>query len=133
MTADLVVAELFGPTLQGEGPSAGQQAVFVRLSNCNLACTWCDTPYTWDWARFDRAAEQHPTTVENVCGWVLVHRTRLVVITGGEPLLQRRTLLPLVDPLAEAGRRIEVETNGTITPQPALAAAVSAFNVSPKL
>jgi len=133
MTADLVVAELFGPTFQGEGPSAGQQALFVRLSNCNLACVWCDTAYTWDWARFDRAAEQRPMTVEDVRGWVLRHPTRLVVVTGGDPLLQQRRLTPLVQALAEAGRRVEVETNGTIAPQPGLTAAVAAFNVSPKL
>lgn len=133
MIADLVVAELFGPTFQGEGPSAGQQAVFVRLSNCNLACSWCDTAFTWDWARFDRAAEQRLVSVDDVRGWVLRHPTRLVIVTGGEPLLQQRHLIPLVDALAGAGLRIEVETNGTIAPQPELAAAVTAFNVSPKL
>ena len=52
----LVVAEVFGPTFQGEGPSTGQRAGFVRLGRCNLDCSWCDTPYTWDWERFDPAA-----------------------------------------------------------------------------
>jgi organic radical activating enzyme len=53
----LLVAEMFGPTFQGEGPSAGQRAVFVRTSRCNLSCSWCDTPHTWDWSRFDPHAE----------------------------------------------------------------------------
>ena len=52
----LLVAERFGverPTFQGEGPSSGVPALFIRLSRCNLTCTWCDTPYTWDTSRFD--------------------------------------------------------------------------------
>ena len=130
---DLLVAELFGPTFQGEGPSAGQQALFVRLSRCNLSCRWCDTPYTWDWSRFDPHAEARRLPVPEVARWLLQQPVRLVVITGGEPLLQQRRLLPLVVELAAAGRRIEIETNGTIPPDPELAAAVWAFNVSPKL
>jgi len=51
-TTTLRVAELFGPTVQGEGPAAGERAAFVRLSGCPLACAWCDTPYTWDAGRF---------------------------------------------------------------------------------
>lgn len=131
-TKTLRVAELFGPTLQGEGPSAGQRAVFVRLSGCNLDCRWCDTPYTWDWTRFDQTAESREMPVEAVRSWVLLHDAHLVVITGGEPLVQHRRLLPLVSALHAAGRRVEIETNGTIDPGPAMAAHAW-FNVSPKL
>ena len=52
----LIVAECFGvetPTFQGEGPSCGHPALFIRLSRCNLTCARCDTKYTWDWSRFD--------------------------------------------------------------------------------
>lgn len=45
-SAVLLVAERFGPTLQGEGPSVGQPSLFIRLSRCNLSCAFCDTPYT---------------------------------------------------------------------------------------
>ena len=127
------MAELFGPTLQGEGPSAGSAAVFVRLSRCNLACSWCDTPYTWDWTRFDPATESRPRTVAEVAGWVLGQPAGLVVITGGEPLLQQPPLVDLVDQLTGAGRRVEVETNGTRVPDPRLVASGARFNVSPKL
>jgi 7-carboxy-7-deazaguanine synthase len=41
----------FGPTFQGEGPSAGRRALFIRLSHCNLSCPGCDTPESWDWSR----------------------------------------------------------------------------------
>lgn len=129
----LRVAELFGPTLQGEGPSIGQQALFVRLSGCNLDCSWCDTPYTWDWRRYRRSEQSRNIAVAEVVDWVLAHDAGLVVITGGEPLIQQRRLVPLVATLTAGGRRVEIETNGTITPAPALAERVTRFNVSPKL
>jgi 7-carboxy-7-deazaguanine synthase len=129
----LRVAEQFGPTFQGEGPTIGQRALFVRLSGCNLDCSWCDTPYTWDWSRFDRAQESRDIPVTEVVDWVLAHDADLVIITGGEPLIQQRRLLPLAADLTNAGRRIEIETNGTIPPHPSLVELVSRLNVSPKL
>jgi 7-cyano-7-deazaguanosine (preQ0) biosynthesis protein QueE len=130
--APLRVAELFGPTVQGEGPSAGQRAVFVRLSGCNLDCSWCDTPYTWDWIRFDPAEESREIPAENVLEWVLDRDADLVVITGGEPLIQHRRLAPLIAGLTARGRRVEIETNGTILPDRGWSEQVT-FNVSPKL
>ncbi|MGH8897379.1 MAG: 7-carboxy-7-deazaguanine synthase QueE [Egibacteraceae bacterium] len=124
---------MFGPTFQGEGQSTGQQALFVRLSRCNLSCSWCDTPYTWDWSRFDPHAEARRIPVKTVAAWVLASPVQLVVITGGEPLLQQPGLVPLVERLAAAGRGVEVETNGTIAPAARLTEAVGRFNVSPKL
>jgi organic radical activating enzyme len=59
--------------------------------------------------------------------------TQLVVITGGEPLLQQENLLPLVGQLAADGRRVEIETNGTVVPRPELVAVTDRFLVSPKL
>lgn len=129
----LLVAETFGPTVQGEGPSAGQRAVFIRLLRCNLSCRACDTPYTWDATRFDLAAEGRPVSGEDLLAWALGQDVELVVITGGEPLLQQRALVPVVSALSAAGRRVEIETNGTIAPLPELADVVDQFNVSPKL
>ncbi|MGH3769415.1 MAG: 7-carboxy-7-deazaguanine synthase QueE [Pseudonocardiaceae bacterium] len=129
----LLVAETFGPTVQGEGPSTGQRAVFIRLLRCNLTCRTCDTPYTWDKTRFDLAAEGRPRSGADLLTWALDQGVELVVITGGEPLLQQRPLVSLVGALATAGRRVEIETNGTIAPLPALVKVVAQFNVSPKL
>ena len=63
--ASLAVSEIFGPTLQGEGPSSGRRAMFLRLAGCNLSCSWCDTAYTWDWSRYDKKAEVTMMQVDN--------------------------------------------------------------------
>ncbi|OXM69851.1 radical SAM protein [Amycolatopsis vastitatis] len=123
--------------MQGEGPSAGRRASFVRLGGCNLACGWCDTPYTWDGNRFDLRAELARQPVEAIVDRALAGSPELVVISGGEPLLHQ--LQPawtrMLTMLRAAGADIEVETNGTIVPtaatlEPDLAVR---FNVSPKL
>jgi 7-carboxy-7-deazaguanine synthase len=128
----LYVAEVFGPVFQGEGPSAGQRAGFVRLGGCNLACTWCDTAYTWDARRYDLRAEIGPQSVAQLLAALDAMAVPLVVITGGEPLLQTRALTPLVAALSTRGLRVEVETNGT-RPPPGWPWAGITFNVSPKL
>jgi 7-carboxy-7-deazaguanine synthase len=130
--ATLVVSEIFGPTFQGEGPSVGRAAAFVRLGRCNLACSWCDTPYTWDWDHYDPAVELTTMAVDDVLARVDATGAGLVVVTGGEPLLQQRHLPPLLEALRARGRRVEVETGGTIAP--ALPEdLVDGWNVSPKL
>jgi 7-carboxy-7-deazaguanine synthase len=129
----LAVAEIFGPTFQGEGPSVGQLAAFVRLSRCNLACSWCDTPYTWDRSRFDLAAESQLMSQSAVWAAVKAIPARLVVITGGEPLLQQHRLAWLASICRSAGLRVEIETNGTVCPAHGLLAATDRFNVGLKL
>jgi 7-carboxy-7-deazaguanine synthase len=124
--------EIFA-SIQGEGPTRGLPSVFVRLALCNLHCDWCDTRYTWDWDQFDRDAEiveQDPIAVVDQVE-ALGHRT--VVITGGEPLLQQHALAPFAATMKRLGRRIEIETNGTLQPLPELDAGVDQWNVSPKL
>ncbi|TMD03379.1 MAG: 7-carboxy-7-deazaguanine synthase QueE [Chloroflexi bacterium] len=129
----LTVAEVFGPTLQGEGPSVGRRCAFVRLGGCNLDCSWCDTPYTWDWQRFRPDEELRRVDAAAVTETVEAMGVDMLVITGGEPLLQARALLPLLTAAAERRWRVEVETNGTVSPTPQLVPLVTAWNVSPKL
>lgn len=132
MTDALPVAEIFGPTFQGEGPSTGRLAAFVRLGGCNLTCRACDTPYTWDSSRYNLRTELTPMTVDDILG--RLPPARLVVITGGEPILYRhyRAMHRLLGALAAQARQVEIETNGTIDPEP-VANHLVRFNVSPKL
>ncbi|MEO5707289.1 MAG: 7-carboxy-7-deazaguanine synthase QueE [Alteraurantiacibacter sp.] len=128
-------------SLQGEGPSVGMPVTFVRLSRCNLACVWCDTPYTWhfdaderphrDGVTFTRQANQITLPVAEVATRIRALGQNRLVITGGEPLLQAGKLADLVALLP--GMAIEIETNGTVDPPARLDVAVDQYNVSPKL
>ena len=125
----LLVNEIFGPTVQGEGPSSGQQAAFVRLGGCNLTCTWCDTPYTWDASRYDLHAENTKHTIEQIV--MQLPDVPLIVISGGEPLLQATALEMLCTTLIDLDYKIEIETNGTQLPM--TQNKDIRYNVSPKL
>lgn len=124
------VTEIFA-SVQGEGPSIGRPAVFVRLAQCNLRCSWCDTKYAWASGE-ERTVEE---VAEEVLGLLRSHRgVRLLVVTGGEPLLQKGEVAELVARLKRevAGLEAEVETNCTIDPR-GLIEVVDRLIVSPKL
>ena len=129
--AMLKLSEIF-ESLQGEGASTGVPCVFVRLAQCNLHCTWCDTKYTWDFEHFDYTAEVSEIAAPELAARVNAAASRRVVLTGGEPLLQQRALAPFFAALDE-DIVVEVETNGTITPTSDTLARVAQWNVSPKL
>lgn len=132
--------EIFA-SLQGEGPSTGRPCAFVRLSRCNLACTWCDTAYTWrftgdnrphrDGLAFERPANQLGLDEADVAARIMALGQDRLVITGGEPLLQGAALARMVALLS--GISVEIETNGTVAPHPALDPLVAQYTVSPKL
>ncbi|HEX3852648.1 MAG TPA: 7-carboxy-7-deazaguanine synthase QueE [Polyangiaceae bacterium] len=129
--ASLKLSEVF-ESLQGEGTTAGVPTMFVRLSQCNLHCTWCDTKYTWDFTHYDYEREVHEREVMSVAAQVNASKTRRLVLTGGEPLLQQRALASFFAAL-DSDIVVEVETNGTIAPTRETLERVNQWNVSPKL
>lgn len=129
---DLPINEWFGPVAQGEGPFAGRPASFVRTGGCNLHCTRCDTPATWDSRRFDLALTCPPRSVAAIVADLERWGAPITVITGGEPLMHQRRA-SFADLVATAPGAIHVETNGTITPAGTWAAKVAHWSVSPKL
>ena len=139
-TDDAGEAEIFA-SLQGEGPSQGRPCAFVRLSRCNLACVWCDTAYTWRFEgdnrphraqlTYERKANQVTLDEEEAAQRIAALGQPRLVVTGGEPLLQAPALARMLAFLPDM--RVEIETNGTVAPPPALDALVAQYNVSPKL
>jgi 7-carboxy-7-deazaguanine synthase len=93
-------------SIQGESSYAGLPCVFVRLAGCNLRCDWCDSEYTF--------VGGHRMTREEVLEEVgrLSPRGGLVEITGGEPMLQEREAVPLMEALLNSGYTVLLETSG---------------------
>ena len=98
----LTVNEIFY-SIQGESTRAGQPCVFVRLTACDLRCSWCDTPYAFH--------EGTKRSLDEVIAEVERIDCPLVEITGGEPLLQD-DVYPLMERLLARGRTVMLETGG---------------------
>ena len=101
----LTVNEIFH-SIQGESTHAGRPCVFVRLTACDLRCSWCDTPYAF--------YEGRKMSVDEVVARVDEYGCDVVEITGGEPLLQKE-VYPLMQRLIDAGRTVMLETGGHIS------------------
>ena len=116
------VNEIFS-SFQGEGPYIGLPATFVRLSGCNLNCGFCDTD-------FDDYKELSVELVkEAILQHCKNHNTSLLVITGGEPLLQYEEVKELIEDLEYTGLTIQIETNGSIKRIPI---SGTSYVISPK-
>lgn len=115
-------------TLQGEGPFRGEPAVFVRLAKCNLACSFCDTYFDGgNWLTFNQLSERIDTVIENyfegdVPDWAqfkadeygnITPRNMTLVITGGEPMLQKNLGL-FLDRIKYEFKNTQIESNGTV-------------------
>ncbi len=100
----LRINEIFH-SIQGESRHAGRPCVFVRLTGCNLRCSWCDTAYAFE--------EGEDRRVGEIAGAVARHGTRYVLVTGGEPLAQEG-VHDLLAELLDRGHEVAVETGGSL-------------------
>ena len=137
-------------TIQGEGKNIGKPSIFIRLSLCNLYCFWCDTDYTWNWEntnfrhqndsnqaykKFKKSDHIIKMTNEEILKKLKKYPCENLVITGGEPLVQKKNLTSLLKYLKahNDNYHIEFETNGTIIPDKELDTFADQYNVSVKL
>jgi len=102
--SQLVVNEIFH-SIQGESSRAGYPCVFIRLTFCNLRCTYCDTVYAFH--------EGSPLTIEEILRVVASYRCKLVEVTGGEPLMQEG-VHELMTRLCDLGYEVLLETGGSL-------------------
>lgn len=98
----LQITEIFH-SIQGESTYAGLPCIFIRLTGCNLRCTWCDTEYSFHGGR--------RMEIDDILAAIAPYGTRLAEVTGGEPLLQK-DVYPLLDRLLASGYKTLLETSG---------------------
>lgn len=120
----MLINEIFY-SIQGEGKNIGKPSIFIRLGGCNLACTWCDSKYTWD----PKVADNKVWTVDKIVKEIKKHPCKHLVITGGEPFLQQEKIKELMSKLKDYSA--EIETNGTINSK--INPYLDQINCSPKL
>lgn len=94
-------------SIQGESTRAGLPCLFIRVTGCNLRCSYCDSSYTWN-------EPGQRTLISNIIDWVEDYPGVMVEVTGGEPLLQHE-VYSLIEALLDKGRTVLVETNGSIS------------------
>jgi organic radical activating enzyme len=136
-------------SIQGEGKSQGMPVVFIRTASCNLTCFWCDTAYTWNWTdtdfnhkrdgklphKFERPQHLLEIEPETMAQQALSFDCPSYALTGGEPMLQQRPLVTLIETIKQQqpDAWFEVETNGTVIPTESFDQHVNQYNVSLKL
>jgi 7-carboxy-7-deazaguanine synthase len=92
-------------SIQGESSFAGMPCIFVRLAGCNLRCAWCDSEYTFT-GGYKMNEDQVAAEIEKLAP------VKLIEFTGGEPMLQERELVPLMERLLRGGYELMIETSG---------------------
>ena len=94
-------------SIDGEGVTAGQLAIFIRLNACNLRCSYCDTSYALE-------AKNNYMDFDHIFDIINQYPSRHITITGGEPLYQE-AIVDFIEELSKSGYRINIETNGSIS------------------
>lgn len=100
-------------SIDGEGPSSGELAIFIRFQGCNLRCSWCDTTYSWD-----KVSASEVLNAEEIYNYIKENKVINVTLTGGEPLIQDNIdeLLELLN--EDKDLIVHIETNGAVDIEP---------------
>ena len=108
------VAEIFGPTIQGEGPNTGKKSLFVRVVGCDFNCEWCDSKFAWkpdnDTIHYDEYA-----LAERLTKLCYLKNTFQIVLTGGNPCLYDFEYI--IDQLHSRNIKVDIETQGSRLPE----------------
>lgn len=108
----IYIAEIFGPTIQGEGPNVGIKTLFVRVAGCSFKCDWCDSKFAWSIENAKKYTEDELTTyLITKCNET---NTSHVILTGGNPCLYNFT--DVIDMLHFYNISVDVETQGDLYP-----------------
>jgi len=130
----LKVTEIFS-SVQGEGPNIGLPAIFLRLSGCNLSCSFCDTKYALTEGK-ELTVEEVSLQIQKLQRGMSYSGGKRLIITGGEPLCQQEELTKFLSivkqPMTGFIEFVEIETNGTIVPTKEMIKYVDSWIVSPK-
>lgn len=127
MTAQILVSEVYGPVIQGEGIVAGKPTIFVRTGGCDFHCDWCDSLYAVEVKYKDTWAKMSAENVLVKCQ-MLAHAPILITLSGGNPALQ--PLGDLIDLGHKLGYTFAIETQGTKFPD--WAPMLDSITLSPK-
>ena len=112
MSEAIRISEIFGPTIQGEGPVIGRASVFVRTGGCDYRCSWCDTPHAVDSLYRKQWQPMSPEKIFQRVEELSGGKKLLVTLTGGNPAIQK--LWPLIAIGKKSGYDFALETQGSI-------------------
>ena len=108
------IAEIFGPTIQGEGPNTGKKSIFVRVVGCDFDCEWCDSKFAWHKNENTIIYKEEELAVE-ILNRCIISNTEQVILTGGNPCLY--DFDKIIDLLHFNDIQVDVETQGSILPK----------------
>lgn len=109
----IFIQEIFGPTIQGEGPNAGKNCIFVRVAGCDFKCAWCDSKYASKVDKNSQRYEPHDLAAK-ILNFCQDNCCSQVILTGGNPCLYDFSLV--VKKLHKNNIKVDVETQGSVLP-----------------
>lgn len=110
----LPIAEIFGPTIQGEGPNSGLKSIFVRVVGCDFKCEWCDSKFAWKKDNNTQYFTEIDLANELIAKCLNTH-TNHIILTGGNPCLY--DFEQVIDILHQQNITVDIETQGSILPK----------------